>query len=193
MARTVCVIQGHPDPEGGHFNHALSEAYENGLAEGGHTIRRITIADLDIPLLRDPADFQTDPPEHLLAARQQIVDAHHTVVLFPIWLGGMPAAVRAFFEQICRGGFAARPTQPGWPKGMLSGRSARVIVTMGMPATSYRWLFGAHGVRGFERSVLGQLGFKPVRETLIGKVESLSEAERDHWLARLRRYGRLGA
>ena len=39
-------------------------------------------------------------------------------------------------------------------KGLLRGRAARVVVTMGMPALFYRVIFGAFGERSLERSVL---------------------------------------
>jgi len=32
-----------------------------------------------------------------------------------------------------------------FPKGLLAGRSARLVVTMGMQALIYRWYFQAHG------------------------------------------------
>ena len=80
----------------------------------------------------------------------------------------------------------------GWTK-LLSGRSARVIVTMGMPALVYRWYFGAHGLKSLERSVLRFVGIRPIRETLIGMIGSLSEAKRRAWLDKLRALGRDGA
>jgi putative NADPH-quinone reductase len=63
---------------------------------------------------------------------------------------------------------------------------------MGMPALWYRWHFQAHGVRGLERSILGFCGVKPVRETLIGKVETKDSAAREKWLAKVEAYGRTG-
>jgi len=61
---------------------------------------------------------------------------------------------------------------------------------MGMPALIYRWYFRAHGVRGLERSVLRFAGMKPVRETLLGMADAVSDAKRRAWLERMRTYGR---
>lgn len=58
---------------------------------------------------------------------------------------------------------------------------------MGMPALAYRFMFGAHGVRSFEKSILGMSGVKPVRETLIGGVGALDAAKAAALLARMRR------
>jgi putative NADPH-quinone reductase len=113
------------------------------------------------------------------------------VIIYPLWLGTMPAVVKAFFEQLSRNSFAiAADAKGGWPRQMLKGRSARVIVTMGMPAAAYKLIFGAHGVRGFESSILGMAGIKPIRETLIGGVGALSREKAEALLARMRRLGK---
>ena len=75
----------------------------------------------------------------------------------------------------------------------LAGRSARLVVTMGMPALVYRWYFRAHSLKALERNILGFVGIAPVRETLVGSVEGLDEAERKEWLAKLAALGRKAA
>ena len=102
----------------------------------------------------------------------------------------MPALLKAFIEQVMRPGVALEYREHGFPKGLLAGRSARIVVTMGMPALIYRWYFRAHGVRGLERSVLKFAGMKPVRGTLLGMVDAASDAKRRGWLDRMRGYGR---
>ena len=34
MSRRIAIIQGHPDPNGGHFGHALAQSYAEGAPEG---------------------------------------------------------------------------------------------------------------------------------------------------------------
>jgi putative NADPH-quinone reductase len=98
--------------------------------------------------------------------------------------------VKAFLEQVMRPGIAFAYRKGGFPRRLLAGRSARIVVTMGMPAFMYRWYFGGHGLRGLERSILRFVGIKPVRETLIGMVGDAGEARRRRWLDRMRDYGR---
>jgi putative NADPH-quinone reductase len=74
---------------------------------------------------------------------------------------------------------------------LLAGRSARIVVTMGMPALVYRWYFGAHGVRNLKRSILGFCGLAPIRVDLIGSVEGPA-VRRAAWLERMRTAGRAG-
>lgn len=63
-----------------------------------------------------------------------------------------------------------------------------MMVTMGMPAPLYRWYFGAHSLKSFERNILAFVGIKPVHATLIGLVER-SLPKRERWLRRMRRLG----
>ena len=101
----------------------------------------------------------------------------------------MPALLKALLEQIMRPGIAMEYRKQGFPRGLLAGRSARIIVTMGMPALIYRWYFRAHGVRGLERSILRFAGMRPVRETLLGGVGAAEQARRQHWLDQARAHG----
>jgi putative NADPH-quinone reductase len=87
-------------------------------------------------------------------------------------------------------GVALEYRKEGFPRALLTGRSGRLVATMGMPALVYRWYFRAHGVRGLERSVLRFAGVKPVRETLLGMVQTVDEARRRRWLDWIKHQGK---
>jgi putative NADPH-quinone reductase len=194
MSRRILIIDGHPDRRPGRFIHALAEAYATGAAEGGHESRRIEVGALDFPLLRTKEDFDGQNVHPAIkAAEDDLAWADHLVLLYPLWLGAMPALLKGFLEQVFRPGFAFSlgGGQGGW-KRALKGKSARIVVTMGMPALVYRWYFGAHGLKSLERSILGFAGIRPIGETLIGMVETMSDAKRARWLAKLAKLGRAG-
>jgi putative NADPH-quinone reductase len=192
MPKRILIIDGHPDPDPARFCHALAEAYAAGAVTAGHEVRRIAVAGLDFPLLRTAAEFRDTPPTGAVRRCQDdVVWAQHLLIVYPLWLGTMPALLKAFFEQVLRPGFAFAMERRGWRKN-LRGRSARIVVTIGMPALVYRWYFGAHGLKGLERNILGFVGIGPLRETLIGMVEAASDAKRSAWLDRLRRLGAEG-
>lgn len=188
--RRIVVIQGHPDPDPHRLCRVLAGSYAEGARAAGHAVAHIDLAALDIPLLRTQQEFEHDPvPEALRAAQQAILDAGHIVLIFPLWLGTMPALVKAFLEQVMRPGVAFAYRERGWPKPLLRGRSARIVVTMGMPVFVFRWWFLSHGLRGLERSILGFAGIRPVRTTLFGMVEGASATTRQSWLQRMRDLG----
>jgi putative NADPH-quinone reductase len=191
VPKRIAVIIGHPDPRPGRFCRALAEAYAEGARRGGHEVRSVDVAGIDFPVLRTKDDWDRGPlPESLREAQEAIGRAEHLVLIFPLWLGTMPALLKAFLEQVLRPGFAVDARGSPWKKG-LSGKSARIVVTMGMPAFFYRWYFGAHGLKGLERNVLAFCGIGPIRETLIGTVEGRAEA-REKWLLKMRELGSEG-
>ncbi len=193
--RRVLVVQGHPDPAGGHYGHALADAYAEGAHGAGHAVRRVEVAQLEFPLLRTQADWQHGSvPAALAPVQQDIAWAQHLVFFFPLWMGEMPALLKGFIEQVARPGFAVSKDVAGplAPKA-LAGRSARVVVTMGMPAAVYRWFYRAHSLKSLERNIFGLVGIAPVDETLIGNVEAGDPSARLRWLDKLRRLGEQGA
>jgi putative NADPH-quinone reductase len=189
----IVIIQGHPDAAHRHFGHALADEYAKGAQDGGHEVRRIDVAALEFPLLRTKEDFEKEPPPaSIVQAQETIAWAAHLIVVYPLWLGSMPAMLKGFFEQVLRPGFAYEYGKGGLPKKKLTGKSARIVITMGMPAFVYRWIFFAHSLRSVKRSMLGFTGIKPIRATLIGNIEGMTEARRMAWLDELRGLGTLG-
>ncbi|MBI1362271.1 MAG: flavodoxin family protein [Alphaproteobacteria bacterium] len=190
MPKKVCIIQGHPHGSARHLCHLLADAYGEGARAAGAQVRWVDIGMMDVPIMRDPADFMKAPPPSILSAQQAVKACDHLVIVYPIWLGTMPALVKAFFEQLCRANFAIGPGgMKEWPQQMLKGKSARVIVTMGMPSAAYRLIFGANGVKGFESGILGMAGIKPIRETFVGGVGQLNDKKTAVLVARVRRLG----
>jgi putative NADPH-quinone reductase len=195
MPRRIVVIQGHPDSSEHHLCHALADAYAAGARQGGHEVRHVAVAELDFPLLRSAEAWQgTDVIPDIEEAQKQIAWADHLVILYPLWLGTMPALLKAFMEQLFRPGFAFSREESSGAMGrkLLTGKSSRVIVTMGMPAFFYRWFFRAHSLKSLERNILKFVGIRPIRTTLFGLVEGVSAARREQWLNRVRVLGNRG-
>lgn len=195
MGKRILILQGHPDASRCHFLHALADAYGDAAAAAGHEVKRISIAQLDFPLLRSQDEWEHgDVPAGLRESQESIRWAEHLVIFFPLWLGDMPALVKAFLEQVARPGFAFQynDRKTAFAEKGLKGRSARVIVTMGMPALAYRWYFRAHSVKSLERNILGFVGIAPVNKTLIGMMGNLTAEDAKKWMDKIARLGRGG-
>lgn len=194
MSRRILIIQGHPDPAGGHFGHALAAAYRKGAEAAGHVVDEVVLAELDYPMLASEKEWtEGEVPESLRPVQEKIRAADHLVFVFPLWLGTLPARVKAFLEQVLRPGFAfAERARDGIGERLLNGKSARVVVTMGMPGPVYRWYFGAHGYRNFKRNILHFCGIRPVRRCFVGGVAGKNDRHRQRWLERLESIGRQG-
>jgi len=186
----IAIIQGHPDPSPDRYCRALASAYADGARDARHEVRIVDVAKIDFPLLRTRADFETgSPPPSIAEAQATIAWAEHVVIIFPLWLGDVPALLKGFLEQVLRPGFAFRYRKKGMPEKLMRGRSARLVVTMGMPGFFYEWFFRAHSVKSLERNILGFVGFGPVRRTIMGMVESDDRGRNVKWLARMHELG----
>lgn len=188
MPSRVLIIDGHPDPDPARYLHALATAYAAGAREGGAEVRRIDLAGLSFDLLRSRHAWEEEaPPAAIADAQRDILWADHLVFFYPLWLGDMPALMKGFLEQVARPGFALGKGE--LPRPLLKGKSARIVVTMGMPAFFYRFFYRAHSLKSFERNILKFVGIKPVAHSIVGNVEG-DEAHRLRWLERMHALGR---
>lgn len=193
MRKKILIIQGHPDSSHDHFCHALAASYEKAALESGYEVRTLCIANIDFPLLRTYEAFYSSEPLPIITQCQADIRwANHLVIVYPLWMGSMPALLKGFFEQVFRPGFALETVDGGkkWIR-LLKGKSARIVVTMGMPAFVYRWYYGAHGLKSLERNILRFAGISPIRESLIGMVEACPE-NRARWLDKMFVFGKKG-
>jgi putative NADPH-quinone reductase len=106
-SKRILLIQGHPDGVMPHFCNALADSYAAGAHSAGHIVRWARVAELDFPLLRSQEAWEKgNVPTSLVQVQTDILWAEHIVLFFPLWLGDMPALLKAFFEQVARPGFA---------------------------------------------------------------------------------------
>lgn len=167
--KKVLVIDGNPDPAPERLTSALAQAYAEGAEVAECSTQRLDVGALKFPLLRTAAEFAAKPAcEDILHAQSAFLTADHVAFIFPLWLGGAPALLKGFMEQLGCNQFLLQENKGGFPRGALKGRSASVIVTMGMPPLIYRTLFAGHGVKAFNRSILRLAGFGPIRTHLFG-------------------------
>ncbi len=194
MTAKILILNGHPDPVRKGLCHALADAYGAGAAEGGHEVRHLDIATLAFGFVHSQGEFEHgDVLPDIAAAQESIKWASHVVVIFPLWLGDVPAVLKAFLEHTLRPGFAYNYRPSGLPEMLLTGRSARIVVTMGMPAFVYRWYFRAHGVKNLKRNILRFVGLAPVRDTLLGSVGTRSKPQIARWFDDMKALGRRAA
>jgi putative NADPH-quinone reductase len=126
MGKHLAIIQGHPDPQGNHYGHALAAAYAQSAAAAGHEVQIIDVARLEFPLLRTKEDFEHGaPPDSICQAQQTIRWAEHLLIFYPLWGGTMPALLKGFLEQVFRPNFISDRAETGksWNTRLLRHRA----------------------------------------------------------------------
>lgn len=192
MAKIV-IVQGHPDSSERHLCHALADAYASGAQAAGHHVERTELSQMDVPFLTSQREQEEGVVVPAIAAAQALIKAaDHLVFIHPLWLGEMPALLKAFLEQTARPGFAYDIKKPPFRNGLLAGKSARVVITMGMPGWFYRIVYGSHSLKAMKVGILHFVGIRPVRATLIGSV-SAKGFKGAPWLEKMKRLGAAAA
>jgi NAD(P)H dehydrogenase (quinone) len=187
----IAIIVGHSRT--GTFDEALGEAYVRGANSAGHRAQLFVTSKMQFdPILREgfarPQPLEPD----LQAAHDAILGADHLVIIFPLWLGMLPAILKGFIERVLQPDFI-EPARQGKMVKILSGKSARIVVTMGMPGLVYRWWYGAHALKSLDRNILRFAGVAPVHSTVYGDIEGVGREGRERWLREVEDMGRRAA
>jgi putative NADPH-quinone reductase len=180
----VAVILGHPETQS--FCGAIARAYAESARAAGAEVREINLGELSFdPVLWHGYSRQQSLEPDLLEAQETIRWADVVVFAYPNWWGSVPALLKGFIDRVFLPGFAFkyRENSPFWDR-LLSGRSARLLVTMDTPDWFYRLVWHQPGHQMMRRTILGFSGIKPVRRATFGPVRGSTDAARDKWLAR---------
>lgn len=190
MANIVIVV-GTPLKDS--YCEALARAYAKGAESGGHKASLFVLGDLTFDVLREGYRRAQPLEPDLIAAREAMLAADHLVFVFPLWCGDMPAIMKGFIERILQGDLLKfqNGDKANWK--VFKGKSARVVMTMGMPGWFYRWYYGAHALKLLKRNILGFVGIGPVRSTIFGMVEAAGDDRRKGWLRDVEAMGREAA
>lgn len=187
--KKVLVINGHPDKES--FNYALSEAYLDGLSGSDSQVELLNIADLDFnPNLKYGYRKISELEPDLLIAIEKIRWADHLVWILPMWWYGMPALMKGFIDRVFLPGFFFKYQKGNpFPKKLLKGKTARLIITADTVRWYDRWFMGSPLINQFKKGTLEFCGIKPVKVTYIAPIKDSSEAFRARWLSKVKKLG----
>lgn len=197
MNRRILVVVGTPLPDT--LNHALADAYARAAREAGADVRVIDLAHDPIPdhprhrdELRAPrseADRPLDPD--VARYLDDVRWADHLVLFHPQWWGTVPAALKAFIDRVFLSGAAFRYRErSAISDRLLTGRTARVVMTMDSPRFWNRLVYRNAAETSLTRATLGYCGVKTVGITRFTPVRFSDEKTRAAWIDRTRALGR---
>ena len=188
-APRILVVIG--TPLAGSLNHALAHSYADAAHAAGAEVRLIDLARDAVPghpsqrnevrLPRTDADVPLAPE---VAAYVADVDwSDHLVFFFPQWWGSYPAALKTWIDRVFLAGFAYRyrPTGRLWDK-LLTGRTARIVMTMDSPKIWNAWVYRNAAIRSLRNATLEFCGIRVRSVTRLAEVRHRSDADRERWI-----------
>ena len=120
----------------------------------------------------------------------------HLVLTTPMWWGGLPARLKGLIDGAFLLGraFDTKNTKlGGMPSPLLTGRSARVILTSDAPGWIMQRLHRRALIRQLRGQILGFVGFKPTRFTYLSGASHPKPKQVRKWASRIERTGAAAA
>jgi putative NADPH-quinone reductase len=190
QGKKILIINGHPDAES--YNARLVEAYLKGLAYAEAQVEVIHIRSLSFnPNLEFGYRKRTPLEPDLVEAIEKIKRADHISWFFPMWWYGYPALMKGFIDRTFLPGITfAYEKGKAFPKKLLKGKTASIIITADTPRWYDRFFMGRPALNQFKRGTLEFCGVKPVRVTYIAPIKDSTKGFRDKALAKVEGLGR---
>jgi NAD(P)H dehydrogenase (quinone) len=195
MSRKILILNLHPAAQS--LNRALAESYAQAARQAGYDSRTVHLHDMDFDMDFGQAGFKgakaLEPD--LETFMSHLEWAEHLLITTPMWWGGLPAKAKALFDRAFLPGrtFDTRIKKLGLPKPLLTGRTARLILTSDTPQWYFRWAMGSPMKRQVTRQILRYVGIGPTAFTHFSPVESSTDALRQKWLEQVATLGRKAA
>ncbi|QGQ20025.1 flavodoxin family protein [Cellulomonas sp. JZ18] len=197
-APRVLVVLGHPRTDS--LCGAIAAEYARGARAAGAEVELLALGETVFDVAsRDPATLRWQGPDQDLerdvhAAVASLRRADHVVLVFPQWWGTYPALLKGFVDRVflAQLAFRHRGAGLGWDR-LLTGRTARVVMTMDSPVWWDRLRYRSAAVHSLVHATLGFCGIRTVGVTRFARVRTSSEATRRRWLATAAALGRSDA
>jgi len=189
--KKIVIINGHPYEDS--IGSAIQNAYAKGAVQAGHEVQIVQIRDLNFNYnLPEGYRRLPEPESDILMVQDLIRQSDHMVFIYPNWWGTYPSMFKGFIDRIFVPGFAFKFANGGSRKKLLSGKSARIFITMDDPVWYYNFILGAPGSKALKKATLQFCGVSPVRITALGKIRKLKEYEVERILGQCRLLGSKG-
>lgn len=188
--KKILIINAHPLKDS--FCASLALSYMKGAEQSGASCKLVHLIDLNFdPIMHFGYKKRMEMEPDLIQIQHDITEADHLVLVYPNWWATYPAQLKGLFDRAFVPGFAFkyRENSPLWDK-LLTGKSARMIVTMDTPGWYYSLIYKNAGHNAVKVGVLEFSGFKPVKVTAYSPVKSSTEAKRFKWLKEVEKLGK---
>lgn len=193
--KRIFVLNGHPAQNS--LSKLFVDTYVEAAKVSGHEVRVAHLHDLNFDLDYEFGGYsKTKPLEPQLETFLEDLEwSQHFVLASPMWWGGLPAKLKGLIDRAFLPGRAfdtRNPNKLGLPAPMLTGRTARVILTADTPGWFLRLVYGNALIRQLKGQVLNFVGFKPVKFTYFAGTSHPKAGKVARWTETIHRVGRDG-
>ncbi|MEM1287785.1 MAG: NAD(P)H-dependent oxidoreductase [Pseudomonadota bacterium] len=134
MTKNILVVSASPRGDASISKQLTHKVVEKLSVDGATVVNRDVSAGVDVVTGAWIGAVYADGDKSALELSNGLVEelktADHVVIATPIWNFGVPAALKAWIDQVCRAGLTFEYTAEG-PKGLLAGKKATIVVASG--------------------------------------------------------------
>jgi putative NADPH-quinone reductase len=188
--KKILVINGHPDTQS--LCSELAQSYKKGADATGAECKLVNLADQEFnPVLTYGYRQRTELEPDLILMQEEIRNADHLVFVYPNWWGTYPALLKGFLDRILLPGYAFRYRENKMQmEKLLTGKTARLIVTMDTPSWYYFLFMKSPGYNSMKKGILEFCGIKPVKISSFGPVITSVDSTRKAWISKVENLGK---
>lgn len=170
----ILVINGHPNPDS--LNTALAQTYMETARTLGATVRYLPIGELNFnPNLQYGYAKRMELEPDLQRALDDIYWSTHQVWIHPMWWVGMPAIMKGFFDRLFLPGLVFKHHSTTHTEGLLQGKTARIIVTMGdLSPEIHHATYHSSGLIPLKEGILAYCGVEIEQAEVFGPLNDYS-------------------
>lgn len=170
----ILVVNGHPNPDS--LNAALAQTYIETAQASGATVRYLALSELNFnPNLHYGYRKRMDLEPDLLLALDDIYWSTHQMWIYPMWWLGMPALMKGFFDRLFLPGLVFKHHATGNTEGLLKGKTARILVTMGdLSPQIHQEVYHSSGIIQLKEGILAYCGIQTEAVEMIGPLNDFS-------------------
>jgi len=180
----ILILNGHPGQAS--LSRAIADTYAKAATEAGHFVRRHDLSDMQFDMDFGQSDYRAAKKlePSLETFMEDLNWADHFVLATPLWWGGLPAKLKGLFDRAFLPGLAFDPrtVRAGFPKPLLVGKSARVVMTSDTPM----WVMRLFYRRAIQHQLTGQIlkfvGITPTRYSHFAPIKDANPDIFDGWL-----------
>lgn len=190
--RKILILNGHSAETS--LSSALTKAYAEAAQGAGHKIRQQAIFNMQFDMDFGAGSYKVAKPlePDLEKFLKDLEWADHLVMSTPMWWGSLPAKLKGLFDRALIPGrtFDTRQANAlGLPKPLLTGKTARVLLTSDTPPFLL-WLFYGNAIKKtLRRQILGFVGITPTRFTTFAPATDSDQRRVKTWTERAAQLG----
>lgn len=189
VSARVLVLCGHPDETS--LCTALAAAAAEAAQARGAEVRHLQLSAMTFdPNLKGGYKTRQEHEPDLLAFLEAVRWCDTFVLIHPLWWGAAPAKLKGLFDRVFLPGIAFAYEGDGhFPKKLLEGRTARVLITADTPPW-YLWLGYRNGWPNIiRRQILDFIGLKVTHLKVIGPIRAATPTQIQQYLKTARKIG----